>query len=104
MKELTQAEAIAFAESGDWKSWNAEQIVELQLFQERLCLPFDIFHEAIEKVLGRPVSTHEFASSNIENLRAEYAEMRRAPTMREIIELIPEENRIIIYTGEETTE
>lgn len=103
MKELTQAEAIEFAESGDWKQWNAEQIVELQLFQERLCLPLAVFHEAIEKVLGRSVWTHEFASSNIDSIRAEYAGMRPSPTMQDIIELIPKEKRIIIYRDQEAT-
>jgi len=104
MKELTQAEAITFAESGDWKDWDAEQIVELQLFQERLCLPPDVFHEAIEIVLGRPVWTHEFASSNIENIRAEYAEKRAVPTMQEIIGLIPGEKRIIVYKDGKATQ
>ena len=96
MKELTEAEAIVLAESGVWGNWDAEQIVECQLFQERLCLPFDVFHEAIEAVLGRPVWTHEFASSNIDNIRAEYAQTRPAPTMQDILDLIPAENRIVI--------
>ena len=101
MSELTKAEAIAFYDNGDWKNWSAEQIVELQLFQDRLCVPFDVFHEAVEKVLGGPVWTHEFASPNHMNLRAEYAELRAAPTMQEIIELIPEEKRIILYKDRE---
>lgn len=96
MNKLTKVEAIAFHDSGEWKSWSAEQIVELQLFQDLLCVPFSVFHEAIEKVLGRPVWTHEFASSNIDNIRAEYAETRPAPTMQEILELIPKEKRVII--------
>lgn len=94
--KLTKAEAVAFYDSGEWRSWSAEQIAELQLFQDLLCVPFDVFHKAVEEVLGRPVWTHEFASPNHENLRAEYAETQPAPTKQEILELIPEEKRVII--------
>lgn len=100
MKELTKAEATAFYESGEWKNWSAEQIVEFQLFQDLLCVPFGIFHEAVEKVLGRSVWTHEFASSNISYIRAEYAETRPAPTRQEIFDLIPEEKRVIFSLGD----
>jgi hypothetical protein len=94
MKQFTTEEAIAFAKSEIWKTWNHEQIVRLQLFQDKLCVPFDKFHEAIESVLGRPVWTHEFASNNI---KEEYLGTRPAPTFEEIIDLIPKDKRIIIF-------
>ena len=31
------------------------------MFESKLCMPFSIFQEAVEKTLGRPVWTHEFA-------------------------------------------
>lgn len=95
MKQLTSQEAIAFAESKVWHDWNHEQIVRLQLFQDKLCVPFNQFHEAIEAVLGRPVYTHEFGL-NWNGIVAEYLGTRSAPSFDEIIALIPEEKRVII--------
>jgi hypothetical protein len=94
MEQLTKEQAIAFAESGDWKDWTAQEIVKFQLFQDKLCMPFDVFHEAVEKVLGRPVWTHEFAL--VDHLRDEYLTLRPKPTLEEILSLIPEEKLIIL--------
>jgi hypothetical protein len=58
-------------------------------------MPFSIFHEAITKALGRPVFTHEFGL-NREGLIKELFRGAPAPTLEEIINLIPEEKRIII--------
>lgn len=94
MKQLTEKQAIAIHDSKEWEKWTNEEIVKFQLFQDRLAVPFPRFHEAIEKVLGRPVYTHEFAFRN--NLIAEYKKERRAPTFEEICDLIPKEKLIII--------
>jgi len=95
MKQLTEKQAIAFGDSEVWKNWNDEQIVRLQLFQSRLCIPFDRFHKAIEKVLGRSVFTHEFGL-NPDGIKEEYLGTKQRPTLEEIINLIPEEKRLII--------
>lgn len=92
--QLTKEQAIAVAESKVYESWNADQIVRFQMFQDRLCMPFDKFHEAVEKVLGRPVFTHEFA--NLDNMMQEYLGTKPAPTFQEILDLIPAEKRIVI--------
>ena len=76
---------------------SSKDIVMFQLFQNRLCMDFGDFHEAIEKVLGRPVYTHEFAHP--ENLQQELLGDKPAPTLEEIIDLIPKEKRIIIFGG-----
>jgi len=94
MKQLTEEQAIKMAESEIWKEWNYEQIVRFQLFQRRLCMPFDKFHEAVEKVLDRPVWTHEFAYSD--RIMEEYLGTKEKPSMEEIINLIPEEKRMVI--------
>ena len=99
VEQLTKEQAIAMYDGGEWKTWDAEQIVKFQLFQDKLCVPFDKFHEAIEKVLGRPVWTHEFAFHDL--LVREYLGIRPAPTMQEIIDLIPAEKRIVIQLGGE---
>jgi hypothetical protein len=68
--QFTEEEAIKIAESFIWKQWSDKEVVDFQLFQDKLCMDFSRFHEAIEKVLERSVWTHEFA--NPESLRSEY--------------------------------
>ncbi len=58
--QLTKEQAIEFAENGAWKEMTFRQRAEFQMLQRLLCMPFDIFHGAVEKTLGRPVYTHEF--------------------------------------------
>ena len=94
MRQLTEEQAIALAESGEWKDWTLEEVAKFQLFQTRLCIPFDLFHEAIEHTLERPVYTHEFA--DVGRLQAEFVGENDPPTLQEIIELIPEEKRIVL--------
>jgi len=96
MKQLTREEAIKIADSGIWKNWTNEEIVKFQLYQNRLCMDFSRFHEAVEKVLGRPVYTHEFGAEGHKGIVAEYEGTKEKPSFEEIIKLIPEEKRIII--------
>jgi hypothetical protein len=94
-KQLTKEEAIALHDSGEWKKWSHEQRAVFQMNQECLCMPFGVFHEAVEKALGRPVWTHEFGL-NVEGLKAELAGKQDAPTMAEIIGLIPAEKLLVV--------
>ena len=96
MKQLTEEQAIAFAESGLWETWSDEQIVRFQLYQRKVCLDFSRFMTALNSVLGRSVFTHELAGSNLDNLKREYLGDKQPPTFEEIIELIPKEKRIVI--------
>jgi hypothetical protein len=91
---MTKEQAIAIYKSGCWREWTDDQKVRFQLFESRLCMPFDVFHAAIEKVLNRPVWTHEFAYEDA--IIKEYLGEKPAPTMDEIIDLIPAEKRLII--------
>lgn len=94
MEQLTREQAIAFAENKGYEGWTARQIAEFQLQQQKLCMPMDVFHKAINEALGRPVWTHEFRWPD--ELLKELLGDRPAPTMQEIIEMIPAEKRIII--------
>ena len=96
MRQFNKEEAISIYESKIWEQWSPEDIVAIQLFQNRLLVPFDKFHEAIEKVLDRPVWTHEFADQN--RLIEEYLGIRNKPTFEEILNLIPEDKLILIQT------
>jgi len=98
MKQLTTEQAIAFGNSMIWQTWTDEQIVRFQLFQDNLCIPFGRFHEAMEAVLNRPVFTHEFGL-NVDGLKREYLGARDAPTLEEIINMIPADKRFLIESN-----
>ena len=93
--QLTREQAIAFYDGGVWKEMSFEEKTKFQMVQDKLCMPFDVFHEAITKYLGRPVYTHEFGL-NREGLMKEVFEGAPPPTLEEIINLIPEDKRIIL--------
>lgn len=69
-KSMTPREAIAKTESLWYEGKSPQEIVEFQLYEDRLCMPLELYQEAVEKVLGRPVFTHEYKES--EKLIAEY--------------------------------
>jgi len=95
MKQLTTEEAIALHDSGEWKTWSALQKASFQIVQNKLCMPFSDFHQAVEVVLERPVWTHEFGL-NREGITKEIAGLSDAPTMDEIMALIPAEKLMVI--------
>lgn len=97
-RQITREEAIALHDSGAWKNWPDDTIVGFQLFQDCLAIPFSRFHEAVEKVLGRPVFTHEFAFAD--QLRAEYRKERAPKTFDEIMALIPEDKLLLVVRDE----
>src|SRR3972149_5677076 len=51
-RQMTKDEAIAFFNGDEWKDMSDYGIVALQICQDKLCVPFSRFHEAIEKVLN----------------------------------------------------
>lgn len=48
MKQLTEQEAIDFAESEKWKSMTDEERFNFQIRQKRLCMPFFVFRDAAQ--------------------------------------------------------
>ena len=87
--------AIELYHSNWWEGLSYREIVGVQLFTAELCCPFDVFHEAVEKSLGRPVFTHEFGL-NYSGICEEFLGERKQPTLEEIINLIPEDKRIVL--------
>ena len=94
MEQLTKKEAIHFAESKAYEGMTDRQIAEFQIAQKKLCMPFEVFHGAISRVLERDVYTHEFGL-NRDGLRAELFDGAEPPTLAEIIERIPTEKRMV---------
>ena len=87
--------AIAYYHTEWWKDKSYREIAEFQLFTTELSCPFDVFHEAVEKSLNRPVFTHEFAL-NYDGICKEFLGEKEPPTMDEILGLIPQEKLIVI--------
>lgn len=96
--EITKEQAIKLHASNWWAGRPLREIAEFQLFTDRLCCPWSVFHEAVEKSLGRPVFTHEFGL-NIDGLRKEFLGERQAPTFEEIIALLPKDKAVIVMKG-----
>lgn len=94
MKQFTKQQAIAIHDGGEWKDWTDEEIVKFQIYQNLLCVPWQVYRVAIETVLGRGVYTHEFANSKA--LQEEYEGLRPAPTFDEIIALLPQDKLILL--------
>lgn len=90
--------AIKLAESNWWIGKDPKEVAMFQLFIAELCMDFSAFHEAIEKALGRPVFTHEFGL-NYDRLCKEILGEKAAPSFEEIMNLIPEEKRLLIQVG-----
>ena len=63
MDQLTEEEAILMYKTEFWKTQSHRERAEFQIQQKRLCMPFYIFHQAMEDSLGRIVSTLEFGLS-----------------------------------------
>lgn len=92
--ELTREQAIQLAATDFWKDMKPQEIARFQLEQRCLCMPFDVFQEAMEKALGRPVWTHEFVDP--ESLRKELYGEKERPSLQDIFNMIPASKRIII--------
>lgn len=60
-------------------------------------MPFGVFHESLEKALGRGVFTHEMAL-NRQGLLNELRGLVPSPSFDEIMDLIPADKRIIVVT------
>ena len=92
---IGKEKAIELYETEWWKEKSYREIAEFQLFTAELCCPFDVFHEAVEKSLGRPVFTHEFGL-NYGEICKEFLGEKEPPTMNEILHMIPKEKLIVV--------
>jgi len=95
---MDKKQAVDMANSKWWEDKTAKEIAEFQLVENLLCMPFDVFHKAVEEWLGRPVWTHEFASP--EELLAEGHGENHTRSMEDVIkkaqELIGDKPIIIV--------
>lgn len=87
MKKLTEEQAKYLYSTVRWDLVAPEIRAEFQLREERLCMPFALFHEAVECALGRAVWTHEFADPA--TLLSELYGERPRPSFAEIVAKLP---------------
>jgi len=91
--QLTQEEAIEFAERKRWEPLSPAERALLQLRQTRLCMPFTLVHEGMEALLGRGVWTHEFADSD--SLWEEY-QSGKTISFADVLAKLPDASRAIV--------
>lgn len=91
---MTRDEAIVLAKSEWWIGRDPIEVFWFQFNEPLLCMDFGAFHEAAEKSLGRPVFTHEFADPD--RLRAEFLKERPAPSLVDILAMLPAEKTIVV--------
>lgn len=70
---IGKTKAIELGKLEWWKDKSPLEIVKVQLFTEELCCDFGIYHDAMEKVLGRAIFSHEFIDP--EKLIKEFEEL-----------------------------
>jgi hypothetical protein len=93
---LTREQAVRMYESGWWVGMPARDVAMFQLHEDRLCMPIDVFKGSLDVALGRPVYTHELALNRVGLIRELLGE-DRAPTLQEILDLIPAEKRVVVW-------
>lgn len=91
---LTREQAIALYDTRFWESLAYVERARFQLSEERLCMPFDVFVEAVERALGRPVKVGEFLASR--RLLAELTGERRSLDVEEWLSMLPEDKRVLL--------
>lgn len=95
VRQLTKEEAINFHDHKLYEEMNYKEKAVFQMQQDLLCMPFDVFHEAVEKTIGRPVFTHEFCF-NSDGLMKEILGEKEPPTFDETVRMIPKEKLVLV--------
>jgi len=86
---LTEEQAIQLSLTRFWRQMTPREIVAWQLSVDRMVVPIDVLHEALEAVLGREVLTHELA--NLSSLQSEVLAEGPKPTREELMKWLPVE-------------
>lgn len=92
--QITLEQAVSLHDTRFWESMNYEERAMFQLFEERLCMPFDVFREALERTLGRRVQNQEILFSD--KLSVEILRGRATPSIDDILSLIPAHSRRLL--------
>ncbi len=58
--QLTIEEALQFHDSNKWMAMTSPELALFQMQQERLCVPFNVFTDAVNRTVGRTASIKEY--------------------------------------------
>jgi hypothetical protein len=95
IQAITKEQAIQLYGSGFWETLSYRDRAIFQLHEDLLCMPWQVFHEAMCKALDRAVYTHEFGM-NRQGLQKELMGEIPPPSFEEILELIPQDIRTVL--------
>lgn len=95
-ESMTEAQAQALFASRFWGRLSARDRAFFQIHEERLCMPFAVFRDALEEALGHPVFDATLVV-HLEGLRAELRGGAPAPTSAEILAMIPADVRLAVF-------
>lgn len=84
---MSRENAVALSKSNFWQGLTNFQIASFQLFQSRLCMPFDVFHGAVDK-FAPGCSTISFGLL-VPELQKAVRGKKGAPTLEEILSFMP---------------
>jgi hypothetical protein len=80
---MNEAGAVALFNSNFWEGMTMRERANFQMFEGRLCMPWGVFHEAVEATLNRPVRAHEFEfGSNLNGLKDEFLGTESEPSLQ----------------------
>jgi arginyl-tRNA synthetase len=57
--QLTEEQAIAFYHSNKWQAWDAKTRAVFQLQQNKVCMPANVFRQAVSEALSRPIEMQD---------------------------------------------
>lgn len=74
---ITREQAIQLSETKFWETFSDFEVVQFQLFEERLCMPFELFAERLNTVFGTTFSDQEL--KNLDNIRFQFTQRFFSP-------------------------
>lgn len=83
-----------------WETATPREIAHLQLWRRECICPLSLFVDSLSPALGRPVMHHELGC-DWDGLCLELIGERDAPTMQQIVGLIPEDKRMVLEVGDD---
>ena len=95
---LTEGHAAQLYNAKFWEGMAVVDRAKFQINEPILCMPFDVFHEAVSKAAGYPVFTHEFAE--LTHLRDAMGIDKRAWNFEEVLSVLTPEKRTQVLAAD----
>ena len=89
MQQFTVKQAKAIYDSNIWENWTDIEIAQVQLFQNKRCIPDEEFYKSLSNVLETDVDL--IKGMDIVILRHIYLDLYIEPTYNDILLYIPKE-------------